>query len=111
MARKRRITSNNYPVLSSSRALTIVPKPVIDYPLENETIDSRCYTIRVNAPEARLVRLAINQGEWLECRPAVGYWWFDWSNYAPGEYEIIACADHAEGRETVSTTAHCLVKE
>jgi hypothetical protein len=94
----------------AARAL-VVPKPAIDYPLENERVGSDGYTIRVNAPQARLVRVAINQGEWLECRPAVGFWWFDWSGIAPGEHEIVACADYEDGREAVSMPAHCLVSE
>lgn len=112
MTRKRQNVSPGNVAIpqKTSRALNAARKPVIDYPLEKETLESPSYTIRVAANDARLVRIAINQGPWLECRPAAGYWWFDWSGYAPGEYELVACADHRDGREYVSTPAHCFVK-
>lgn len=94
-----------------SSATAAVPvaaaKPTIDYPTESETLPREGYTIRVAAPGARMVRVAINQGEWRDCRPSVGYWWYDWSGYADGEHEIVACADFDDGRELVSAPAHC----
>ncbi len=92
-------------------ALKVPPrKPSIDYPFENEAIEGDSYTVRINAPAARMVRLAIDQGDWRECRPALGYWWFDWSDFAPGEHEVIVCAEYEDGREAVSFPSHCLVK-
>lgn len=63
----------------------------IDYPRQNEVIVSSEYTIRMFAPKgAQRVGISIDQGPWKSCRPAVGYWWYDWSGYEDGEHEIVA---------------------
>ena len=84
----------------------VVIKPTIDYPKEGELIGSS-YTLRVSAPGALAVHVAIDQGPWLECREAGGCWWFDWAPEAAGEHEAIACA-LVGGREAVSEPRHCL---
>jgi len=92
---------------AATAAPVAAPKPTIDYPTESETLPAAGYTIRVAAPGARMVRVAINQGDWRDCRPSVGYWWYDWSGYADGEHELVACAEYDDGREIVSAPAHC----
>jgi hypothetical protein len=81
-------------------------RPAIDYPKDAERVESPFYTFRVSAPNARAVSVAVDQGAWRECREAVGYWWFDWSPECSGEHELIACALHPDGRETVSEIVH-----
>ncbi|MEQ1919741.1 MAG: hypothetical protein ABL955_11130 [Elusimicrobiota bacterium] len=62
----------------------------VNYPRQNEVVSSAQYTVRVFAPEtAKRVGISINQGPWMSCRPAVGFWWYDWSGYDNGEHEII----------------------
>lgn len=82
-------------------------KPGVDYPKEGEVFGVGCYTIRISAPEAKMVRVAVNQGEWQDCRESVGHWWLDWSPEADGEHELIACAEYQDGREAVSPPVHC----
>lgn len=74
-------------------------KPILDYPMQEEKISSRQYTLRVGAPsQAQAVEVSIDQGDWQSCRPASGYWWFDWSGYEGGEHEIIARLRTPEGK-------------
>jgi hypothetical protein len=82
-------------------------KPVIDYPKDTELLETGRYTLRVSAPGALAVSIAVDQGEWREARPSVGYWWFDWSPETAGEHELIACAAYEDGRELVSQAVHC----
>jgi hypothetical protein len=84
------------------------PKPAIEFPKEGERLEGPAYTLRIAAPEARLVRVAVDQGPWQDARSAVGFWWFDWTPADSGEHELIACAEYAGGREAVSETVHCL---
>ena len=66
-------------------------KASIDYPQEEETITSPHYTFRVKAPlNAEKVELCIDGAPWQLCRYSSGFWWFDWSDYATGEHEIVA---------------------
>lgn len=75
----------------------------VDYPQQNEVITSPEYTVRVAAPEgARSVAVCIDQGDWLPCREAVGYWWFDWAGYGNGEHSIVARVETADGGKALS---------
>lgn len=85
-----------------------VVKPTIDFPKEGERLGAS-YTVRVCAPGALAVHVAIDQGPWLECRESVGYWWYDWTPEICGEHEVIACALFQGGREAVSETVHGLL--
>lgn len=60
----------------------------IDFPQENETVTSPCYTLRIAAPaDAERVEVSIDDGDWRLCREAGGHFWYDWSNYANGRHE------------------------
>ena len=83
-------------------------KPRIEFPREGERLETDSYTARIHAPDAVMVHAAVDQGEWRECRPSVGYWWFDWTEDEAGEHELIACASFEDGRESVSETVHCV---
>ncbi len=63
---------------------------IVDYPKENETITTPNYTIRIGASEGSAVEVSIDAGNWESCRPAEGYWWYDWADYAPGFHLIRA---------------------
>ena len=56
----------------------------IDFPKVGDRITASSYTFRIGAGSAENVEIAIDEGAWLPCRPAAGYWWFDWSDYKPG---------------------------
>lgn len=86
--------------MKTEHALT---RPQIEYPQPDETVLSLEYTFRIAAPaEAEGVDVSINQGPWLACRKDVGYWWFDWSEYAEGEHEVIARTRGKDGRWRMS---------
>jgi hypothetical protein len=64
---------------------------VIDFPEEDEKITSPHYTFRVGVfPDAQRVEVSIDDEGWMPCRNAVGFWWFDWSNYTSGSHSVVA---------------------
>jgi hypothetical protein len=44
------------------------------------------------------MKVSINGGAWQDCRPANGYWWFDWWNFETGNFfaEALALIDGKE---------------
>ena len=62
----------------------------VDYPMEGENIMSEFYTFRISASPTDRVEISIDHGEWLPCRPSVGYWWFDWSHFSAGPHSLQA---------------------
>lgn len=90
-------------VLSSLKRAPAAARPAVDFPAQNETILSSHYTIRLSAPEkTETVDLSINQGPWLACRKAEGFWWYDWSGYGAGTHEVIARTPGKNGRFLMS---------
>ena len=70
----------------------------IDYPQQDEGIPSNTYTIRIGTvPAAEKVEVSIDRGPWLACRLAVGFWWYDWANFAPGVHRLTARALTPDG--------------
>lgn len=69
---------------------TTLEKPAIslDLPVPGEAVTAPHYALRVSAPEAALVAVSIDGGGWLPCRFAAGFWWYEWSGYAPGRHVI-----------------------
>lgn len=77
----------------------------IDYPNADETIAASQYTIRVGVPEdAELVEVSIDGSPWQVCRPAVGYWWYDWSDYLTGRHQLMGRVRLRDG-EVYTTSA------
>jgi hypothetical protein len=75
----------------------------IDYPQEGETVNGRHYSLRVSAPQdAETVELCINQGSWLPCRQASGYWWFDFINIEPEPCQTRARLRTRGGKEKLT---------
>lgn len=71
-----------------------------------------CYTMRIGCPgEAREVEVSVNGGPWQACRPAVGYWWHDFSGGAAGIHRLSARARDNEGRLSVSPERVFSVRE
>jgi len=88
---------------SLKRASAAQTRPAVDYPASGETVVSAQYTVRVSAPEnAETVDVSIDQGPWLSCRKAEGFWWYDWSGYADGAHAVIARTPGKNGRFLVS---------
>lgn len=89
---------------------TVEGRPDIEFPHQDETIVSPTYTLRVAAPDAaEALDVSIDQGAWRPCRKEVGYWWYDWSDYADGEHEIIARIRGRGGRWRMSAPRQLLV--
>jgi len=85
------------------RAPAAQTRPLVDFPAQNETIVSAQYTLRLSAPDTALtVAVSINQGPWLACRKAEGFWWYDWSGYGDGAHELIARTPGKNGRFLMS---------
>lgn len=83
----------------------------VDYPVQNERINSFEYTVRVSAPEtAESVDVSIDQGAWKSCRKAEGFWWYDWSGFDNGEHELIARTPGKNGRFLMSAPVEFLAK-
>ena len=86
-------------------------RPEIEYPQQDETIASPQYAFRIGAPAgAERVDVSIDQGPWLACRDAAGFWWYDWSGYENGEHELIARTPGKNGRWLMSTPNEFMVK-
>jgi len=86
-------------------------RPTLDYPRHNEKITSRTYSFRIGVPgTVRKVEISINRGPWQACRNSTGYWWYDWSGYKPGQYDVVVRAQTAEGGQTVSESRDFIVQ-
>jgi hypothetical protein len=62
----------------------------VDYPTEGETITSQTYSFRISASQTDRVEVSIDHREWSPCRPSVGYWWYDWSDFGAGPHSLLA---------------------
>lgn len=83
---------------------------VIDYPEQNEKVTAPAYTLRIGAlAGARKVEVSIDDRAWQPCRPAVGYWWFDWAGYDSGRHEVACRAQLADGRVVEAESREFLV--
>ena len=71
---------------------------IVDYPVENETIASDNYVLRIGASADGYVEVSFNSGEWLPCRFASGYWWFDWNYFKSGNVTIAARIVGSDGK-------------
>ncbi|MDE2293807.1 MAG: hypothetical protein KGL53_17255 [Elusimicrobia bacterium] len=74
----------------------------VDFPAEGECVTSPDYTFRIQAGQARRVEVSINGSLWEPCRRSVGYWWYDWSGYAPGRHQLVARMEDMAGRHHVA---------
>lgn len=83
MSRKKKAAENG--AIKASECYVI-----IDYPQNNEVIKHPDYAIRIGASENVNVELSLNGGEWLSCRFADGFWWYDWSINKKGMHNIKA---------------------
>jgi hypothetical protein len=82
---------------------------VIDYPQENEQILPGHYAIRIAAAEEGLVEISIDGATWHVCRPASGYYWFDWEPTKVGSYKLAVRMRTADGKTVKSDNRSCTV--
>lgn len=89
--------------LKRAPAAPPAPRPAIDYPVSGETLVSSHYAFRLSAPESvQSVDVSIDQGPWLACRKAEGFWWYDWTGFSDGDHELIARTPGKNGRFQMS---------
>ena len=68
----------------------VAPYIWIDHPEQNVTLRGPHYNIRLGVGGADLVEISIDKSPWLPCRLTSGYWWYDWSDIAPGKHTLVA---------------------
>ncbi|MCA6071808.1 MAG: hypothetical protein LE168_05550 [Endomicrobium sp.] len=67
------------------------PKSYIatDYPSEYEKINNCRYAVRIGTPDDGYVEVLFNNDEWVPCRFNSGYWRFNWTDFNPGEHNVV----------------------
>ncbi len=95
-------TASTKKVNSSAKSKDLEAKKnsyvIVDYPVENETIAGNNYVLRIGASTDGYVEVSFNSGEWLPCRFASGYWWFDWNYFKSGNVTIAARIVGSDGK-------------
>lgn len=103
---KRKVGKN-----ANGKAKSAKPIIRIDYPKEGEEITSPQYTFRIGVSAAvEGVEIAINDKPGRNCRESCGYWWYDWSGYKTGEYQVVARVRAKGGKEIVLRPQQVQVK-
>jgi hypothetical protein len=88
-----------------------MPFVSLEWPAEGEVITAPSYTLQIDAgPGTDHVDVSINMGEWRPCRESLGLWWYDWSGYAKGDYELVARCHTLQGLCTVSSLRKLTVR-
>ena len=80
---------------------------VVDHPKNLETITARNYSVRIGTSDCTGVDISVNDQPWQPCRHAVGYWWFDWTNYQPGTHQLVARMHKRNGEYLISKRRRC----
>lgn len=68
----------------------------LDFPRPNETTGPD-YTFRVWTRDGGTPEVQVDDGEWIPCRSAGGYWWLDWHADRPGQHRAVVRLPRAEG--------------
>ena len=81
-------------------------RAALDHPQQGEKITAPRYTFRVGTSgDIARVEISLNEGPWQPCRHSVGYWWYDWADYAAGRYQAAVRAQTKDGQ--VFTSEPC----
>ncbi|HBE88026.1 MAG TPA: hypothetical protein DDW67_02670 [Elusimicrobia bacterium] len=105
-------TRKNAPKTAAKAKTAAVPTTdyvVLDYPKNLETITSRNYAVRIGSCDCVGMDISIDDQPWQPCRWAVGYWWFDWNNFAPGTHQLVARMHKSNGDYVLSKRRRCKV--
>jgi hypothetical protein len=74
-----------------SRAMQSRPAVRVECPSEGDVIALPSYTFKIAATSGvEAMEVSIDQGDWVPCREAAGFWWYDWSGFDKGEHELAA---------------------
>ncbi|MDT8286078.1 MAG: hypothetical protein RQ748_03120 [Elusimicrobiales bacterium] len=98
------------PKTAARNKTTAVPATeyvVLDYPKNLETITARHYAVRIGSGDCVGMDLSIDDQPWQPCRWAVGYWWYDWNNFAPGTHQLVARMHKSNGDYVLSKRRRC----
>jgi hypothetical protein len=85
----------------------VAPYIWIDHPTEGERLRGPVYVIRLGVGGADAVEISFDKGNWLPCRYASGYWWYDWTNISSGRHTLVARMHTPEGRWYKTPTRNC----
>ena len=89
----------------ATRAVQSRPAVRVECPGEGDVIARPFYTFKIAAmPGADRVEVSIDQGGWLPCREALGFWWHDWSGFDKGEHKLAARSRMGDGLSTNSAS-------
>ena len=74
-------------------------RAILDHPQQGEKITTPRYTFRIGTlGDIARVEISINEGPWQACRNSVGYWWYDWADYAAGRYQVAVRTQTKDGQ-------------
>jgi hypothetical protein len=86
-----------------AKAVQSRPAVRVEWPGEDEAIARPSYTVHIAAmPGADGVEISIDSGDWMACREALGLWWYDWSGFEKGDYELSARTRMGDGISIIS---------
>jgi hypothetical protein len=113
MKPKNASSANRKPSARPKPAKKARPSPLvgIDFPQEREMVIPGDYSVRVSADPAAEVELSFDGGEWLKCRQAAGFHWYDWRPEATGSHKLVARVRSGEGLWSPSSERICIVVE
>lgn len=80
-----------------------VAKLCLDFPRRHEKVSSTSYAFRVGSNVDGPVEISIDDGPWQQCRPSVGYWWYDWHTDTQGKHNAVARVTQGCGTVTRTT--------
>jgi hypothetical protein len=75
----------------------------VDFPKENEKFNKGHYSLRVSAKGNGRVEVSFDGDDWVSCRHASGFWWFDWTNFDSGKYAVLARLIDNSGNVVIQT--------
>ena len=101
--RKRTKKASTAPAGGTTKAVEIA----VDFPREGELIWTGHYAIRLSGTPGAEVEVSINNGDWKPCRPAVGFYWYDWWVDGNSTNEVAARARVGNGKWQKSKTVSC----
>ena len=103
MEKRNAALTTNDP-LARGRTTPVQSRPAmrVECPGEGEAISRPYYTLQITAMLGGGVDVSIDQGDWLPCREALGFWWFDWSGFDAGPHELTVRTRVGEGLALVS---------
>ena len=89
---------SNDGLAEKARAIQSRPAVRVECPGAGDVIARPSYTIKVAATSGVAgVDVSIDQGDWMPCREALGFWWFDWNGFDKGEHELSARSRMGDG--------------